>query len=214
MNFNEYTKEALKTESVDFDAIVDRLSYHDNSNGLIGSMISCSLASSILDVLKKHFFYGKEIDHDALSRLFSSADDISSRVDDSVVDDGMTNNDIRILHAIMGMCTESGELVASFLPKLMHGDELDMVNMQEEIGDLMWYTAILIDAVCPGKFEEILCKNVEKLRKRYTNQQFSKECAVNRDIDNELSHFNRGVTTFWIDEDREADDYFNSFSPL
>lgn len=214
MNFNEYTKEAKKTESVDFDTIIDRFNYHDNSKGLIRAMMTCSIGSSILDIFKKHFFYGKDIDYDALSNLFSSADDLSSHVDDCVVDYGMNNNDLRILHAIMGLVTESGELVDSFLPRFIHGNELDMVNIQEEIGDLMWYAAVLIDAVCPGKFEEILCKNVEKLRKRYTNRQFSKECALNRDVDNELSHFNRDVTTFWIYEDREADDYFNSFSPL
>lgn len=214
MNFNEYTKEAKKTESVDFDTIIDRFNSRDIYAGLIGAMMTCSIGSSVLDILKKHFFYGKDIDYGALSNLLSSADDLSSHTGDCVVDDDISNNDLRVLHAIMGLVTESGELVESFLPRLIHGNELDIVNIQEEIGDLMWYTAILIDAVCPGKFEEILCKNVEKLRKRYSNQQFSKECAVNRDIDNELSHFNRGVTTFWIDEDREADDYFNGYSPL
>lgn len=214
MNFNEYTKEALKTESVDFDAIIDRFNPHDIYKGLIGAMMTCSIGSSVLDILKKHFFYGKDIDYNALSNLFSSADDLSSHIGDCVVDDDISNNDLRVLHAIMGLVTESGELVESFLPRLIHGNELDIVNIQEEIGDLMWYAAILIDAVCPGKFEEILCKNVEKLRKRYTNRQFSKECALNRDVDNELSHFNRDVTTFLIDADREADDYFNGSSPL
>lgn len=53
----------------------------------------------------------------------------------------------RMLHGLIGLCTESGELLDAMKKHLYYGKELDTVNMLEEIGDLCWYLAIICDVM-------------------------------------------------------------------
>lgn len=45
------------------------------------------------------------------------------------------------LHMECGMLTEAGELVDQIKKHFAYGKELDVVNLQEEWGDFMWYYA-------------------------------------------------------------------------
>lgn len=45
---------------------------------------------------------------------------------------------IRILHAAIGCVTESGELLDSLKKQIFYGRELDVVNVKEEAGDILW----------------------------------------------------------------------------
>ena len=47
----------------------------------------------------------------------------------------------RILHGAIGCVTESGELLDSVKKSLFYNRKLDMVNVEEEIGDMLWHTA-------------------------------------------------------------------------
>ncbi len=60
-----------------------------------------------------------------------------SPLHNSVVKLGLTN---RIYHGIIGICTEVGEIVEAYEKK-----EVDYVNIAEEIGDVFWYTAVILD---------------------------------------------------------------------
>lgn len=62
LNSTEYVKDALKTESNDFEAIIGRFSDHSTIRGLHASMGMVTEAAELIDVFKKHLFYGKEID--------------------------------------------------------------------------------------------------------------------------------------------------------
>lgn len=55
----------------------------------------------------------------------------------SVIDLGLTN---RMLHAIIGISTEMGEIVEAY-----ERTNVDFVNVAEEVGDAYWYTAVLFD---------------------------------------------------------------------
>jgi NTP pyrophosphatase (non-canonical NTP hydrolase) len=168
---------------------------------------------------------------------------------------------LRLLHAGMGMVTETSELFVAI-------ENMDLLNIQEELGDIFWYIAIAYDSlncileeeedylrspfvplskwwngcdnykmehmllkniskyidvikkriyygdvlnvdiilntlqdifnnVCwiMGDFscinlEGVLSDNIKKLDKRYKNR-FNKEGALNRDVENELSHMKR-----------------------
>lgn len=46
-----------------------------------------------------------------------------------------------ILHMECGMFTEAGEMVDQIKKHFAYGKELDIVNLQEEWGDFMWYYA-------------------------------------------------------------------------
>lgn len=55
----------------------------------------------------------------------------------------------RIIHAAAGIVTETGELLEA-----IYSDRLDNINVAEEIGDVAWYTALMLD--CLGlKWDDI-----------------------------------------------------------
>jgi NTP pyrophosphatase (non-canonical NTP hydrolase) len=71
---------------------------------------------------------------------------------ESIVDDlneGRWNS--RVIHGLFGLVTETGELYDAYKRHVFYVKEdgkrkpLDIVNIQEEVGDLMWYMAILCD---------------------------------------------------------------------
>ena len=53
----------------------------------------------------------------------------------------------RVDHAMRGLVTEVGELVDAYKRHLYYGEELDIVNIKEEIGDCFWYIALASDAL-------------------------------------------------------------------
>lgn len=62
MNSKEYIQNAICTESTDFSAMNERLST-DGTKRLLHAGIGLSTeAGEFLDALKKHIFYGKELD--------------------------------------------------------------------------------------------------------------------------------------------------------
>lgn len=94
-----------------------------------------------------------------------------------------TDINTRILHGVIGCCTESGELLDAVKKSLFYRKTLDVVNIKEELGDLLWYVA-LVSAEIGWSFEEIMDANIAKLTKRYP-EQFTEELAVNRDLKEE-----------------------------
>jgi NTP pyrophosphatase (non-canonical NTP hydrolase) len=62
METKEYIKNAIKTESRDFTAIGERLQTVENQRLLHGGIGLATEAGEFLDALKKHVFYGKELD--------------------------------------------------------------------------------------------------------------------------------------------------------
>ena len=62
MQTSEYIKNAVKTESRDFDAIGNRLQSVENQRLLHAGIGLATEAGEFLDALKKHVFYGKDLD--------------------------------------------------------------------------------------------------------------------------------------------------------
>ena len=95
----------------------------------------------------------------------------------------------RLWHAGAGMATEAGEFVDNLKKGTFCGKEFDYHNLAEEIGDMMWYVAVAVDAlneVMPNgiTLEQIMRANIEKLRTRYP-EKFTVEAGLNRDLDAE-----------------------------
>ena len=90
---------------------------------------------------------------------------------------------IRLLHCAMGLCTEAGEFMDHLKKHIFYGVELDPVNMIEELGDSEWYKGVGIDEL-EVTFNEMLQKNIDKLRARYP-EKFEAEQAANRDLEKE-----------------------------
>lgn len=86
----------------------------------------------------------------------------------------------RIMHAMLGLVSEVGELADALKKHLIYSKPLDLVNLVEEIGDQEWYKALLVDALGVG-IEAAWEKNIAKLRARYPDK-FTSERALNRDL--------------------------------
>lgn len=91
------------------------------------------------------------------------------------------NENLRTLHAAMGMQTEVGEIVDQLKKHIFYGKELDIVNIKEELGDLLWYISLLMDCV-DTTYRECQEKVVAKLRARYPNK-FTEQDAINRNLE-------------------------------
>ena len=102
--------------------------------------------------------------------------------------DGMSkrfhNKDvIRLLHGGMGISTEAGEFLDVLKKHIFYGKEIDYVNLSEELGDALFYIALCMD-VLGISFEDVMEKNIEKLKARYP-EKFTEDKAINRDLDTE-----------------------------
>ena len=90
---------------------------------------------------------------------------------------------LRLLHGSCGIATEAGELLDAMKKHIFYGKEVDTVNVVEEVGDLMWYIAIILDEL-GVEFEDVMDKNINKLKARYGNK-FSEDSANSRNLDKE-----------------------------
>lgn len=88
-----------------------------------------------------------------------------------------------LLHASMGLVTEAGEFQDMIKKHIFYGKERDDVNLKEEIGDILWYCAIALEAL-GADFESVMKTNIDKLKARYP-EKFTEEAAVNRNLDRE-----------------------------
>jgi NTP pyrophosphatase (non-canonical NTP hydrolase) len=91
-----------------------------------------------------------------------------------------TKRNSRLLHGGIGLATETGEILDAIKKHVFYGAELDTVNIEEELGDVLWYVAILCDEL-NLTLDQVCVKNIVKLQKRYPNK-FTKDDAVNRDL--------------------------------
>ncbi len=84
-----------------------------------------------------------------------------------------------LINGVMGLCGESGEVIDLVKKHLAQGFPLDKDRIAGELGDVMWYIAE-IATVLDIPMEDILVRNIEKLKKRYP-EGFSYEKALHRD---------------------------------
>jgi len=179
MDLKQYIEDATSTESRIDEVKVDP--------ALLATTIQIMIASgSILDQIKKNVFYDREFDNEKLTQHFMSMVDALDGMKGVLVNGqniDVAAFDPRIFHAIVGLSTETTELLEALVEP-----EFDKVNFLEELGDVNWYQAIGIDAV-DGDFEHILNTNIAKLKKRYPGK-FDKNAANKRDVDAETEILN------------------------
>jgi NTP pyrophosphatase (non-canonical NTP hydrolase) len=81
-------------------------------------------------------------------------------------------------HALHGLASEVGEIADTIKKHIIYKQRFDIENMHEELGDLLWYIALM----CFNNgfsLEEVMCCNIEKLKKRYP-EKFTEEAAAAR----------------------------------
>lgn len=78
----------------------------------------------------------------------------------------------------LGISGEAGEVTDYIKKVLFHGHSLDAEKLAKELGDVMWYTALLADAIGID-LDTVAQMNIDKLKKRYP-EGFSEEDSINR----------------------------------
>jgi NTP pyrophosphatase (non-canonical NTP hydrolase) len=87
---------------------------------------------------------------------------------------------VRLDHASKGLCTEVGEFTDALKKHVEYNGPLDLVNLAEEIGDIMWYVALACNALGVD-LEDVMEKNIAKLRERYP-EKFTEYDATHRNL--------------------------------
>ncbi len=73
---------------------------------------------------------------------------------------------LKMANAALGLTGESGE-VSDYIKKvLFHGHDLDKTKVMDELGDVLWYVALMADAI-EVPLSTIMAANIEKLKARY-----------------------------------------------
>lgn len=178
MDLKQYITDAIRTESTIPVIITDSID-------LLYIMEVFVAAGNMLDAIKKNIFYDKDINAeqwDSNLNTITSMDVFESK-HFNLKDSSKLNLDPRLFHAIIGIATESTELVEAVIKAINTGNDIDHVNVREELGDLNWYQAIAIDA-SNANWEDILNKNIAKLKHRYP-EKFTSDKAINRDLSTE-----------------------------
>lgn len=80
----------------------------------------------------------------------------------------------------LGLTGEAGEVADIIKKHLYQGHDLNIEDIKDELGDVMWYIANLCTA-CGLDLEDVLEHNVEKLTKRFPDG-FKEEDSINRRI--------------------------------
>jgi NTP pyrophosphatase (non-canonical NTP hydrolase) len=71
-----------------------------------------------------------------------------------------------LVNCSLGLAGETGEFVDLIKKYLYHGKELDSAKCKDELGDICFYVAWMAN-VFGFTFEDVLTRNVEKLKARY-----------------------------------------------
>src|SRR5574343_434345 len=96
-----------------------------------------------------------------------------------------------LLHAVLGIVTEAAELADVIKKRHAYGKRIDIVNLREEAGDVLWYLPLLCRAL-GTTMEDVAQLNIDKLRKRYPDK-FTEAHALNRDLDAERAVLEGGA---------------------
>lgn len=98
---------------------------------------------------------------------------------------------VRILHAVIGLTGEAGELCSAMEKWMYYRQNRNDANIVEELGDCMWYIAQACTALGVS-MEKVMEANIHKLQRRYPDK-YQDELALeeSRCREEEMKEVNR-----------------------
>jgi hypothetical protein len=196
LNFKEYQRRALETESKPTELNFGEIGLHIMLNASI-------VMAELMNQTKRTMFYGKPLDGAVIRGLaedlggyaqliFEMSDKLAEKNDkaayNALPEEARNikpeNLNLRIAHSGIGIFTEAGEGL-ELIRDMLEGKPFDSVGWGEEIGgDVSWYQAIGHDAA--GTDEDVeRAKNIAKLELRNKGKVFNAEATLNRDAEAE-----------------------------
>lgn len=86
----------------------------------------------------------------------------------------------QVLNASLGLVGEAGEFADELKKALFQGHPLDEDKLKNELGDILWYTALGAEALRVS-LGEVMEANIRKLEDRYKGAEFSADQSLNRE---------------------------------
>jgi hypothetical protein len=186
--FDDYAALACRTLAPTTPAVLDRANQAFVRQVTASWLYHQTEASKQADGLKRAIFYGKP------DRM---PNETSYRLDEDMTSLVMTPEQATVLHMLLGVSSELGELMAAVMGGTAasladdHGmtvpasaikplEDIDIVNVGEEAADACWYLANLL-LVFKKPLPPILINNIRKLYVRYPDK-FSELNAATRDL--------------------------------
>ena len=97
----------------------------------------------------------------------------------SLIKHTLNNEKIDLVHAVLGISGEAGELLDAIKKHAIYDKALDRENVVEELGDLEFYMEQLRQRLDITR-DETLEANIAKLSKRYEGLRYSDKAAHDR----------------------------------
>lgn len=91
----------------------------------------------------------------------------------------LAGNQPKFIHAALGIAGEAGEVVDIVKKVEMYNKPLNHDHLIEELGDLLWYVNLMIQAA-GSTWGEVFERNIAKLEARYPDKVFNRDQAINR----------------------------------
>lgn len=183
---DQYVELAGRTASVGAELREDVFQTHAHAAYDLNMSVEAGVNA---DLIKRSIFYKEPVEKsrargkEATERLKKRYDTLKvlQLTDKEKVK--FSDDHINVIHAALGLISEAGEIMDEAIESAVEGRPLDLVNLQEEGGDSLWYIAMLLRVV-GADFTSTAKQNIDKLAKRYPDQ-FTSEAALNRDLDGE-----------------------------
>lgn len=150
-----------------------------------------------MDAIKKYVFYGKGmLPSIGVSQVLGNYSFPVADTFDRAMPRLKTHEMMRVFHGMSGIIDEGGELL-TILFNYLFGSEnqfdnidaplpFDWDNLVEEVGDSLWYHALLAKAKGHLTFDKFMMGNKAKLETRYHGSTWNQEGALNRDTKAEM----------------------------
>jgi hypothetical protein len=186
-NLSEYQQKSEALEAKDFEGIRSRVSNIENLACILENLGTVRNAGKDLDAFKKAVFYGKDSRLKELIKERCAPKSLyyAHASDEEILERALTEQNLRILHGIIGIATELEEIIDAYERHVICGQPLDHVNLGEECADISWYIAAPLLGALGLDWHEMLERNVNKLHARYNKGRFDSEDSVNRDLEKE-----------------------------
>lgn len=185
LSITEYQEQASRTAA---EPNSEPTVMHNDTETLLNDLMSLNVYTQQADITKRALFYRATDEklREKAKEYSDNADTLMTAIQGFVEANPEARLDatqMNVLHAALGLMTEGGELIEAVLKSVVSGKPLDFVNVGEEGGDAMWYTALLFNTI-GSNFAEQGTKNINKLAIRFPDK-FDKDLAVNRNLDEE-----------------------------
>ena len=99
----------------------------------------------------------------------------------------LTPQQAHLLHMSVGVSGEAGELLDAIKKHCVYQKPIDLNNVMEEAGDILFYLTGILNEL-DMTLEECIKANMEKLSKRYPQGSYSNNAAIAR-ADKELESY-------------------------